>query len=84
MRFSCTSRTSDDEIGETDIDVPRAHRFTEAESNMQDLIAEYQQYEQAGVDDEEYAEEGYAEEQYAHDGQEVRSLLLREIWTVPF
>lgn len=51
---------------------------------MQDLIAEYQQYEQAGVDDEEYAEEGYAEEQYAHDGQEVRSLLLREIWTVPF
>ncbi|POY71293.1 hypothetical protein BMF94_5605 [Rhodotorula taiwanensis] len=44
--------------------------FTEAESNMQDLIAEYQQYEQAGVDDEEYAEEGYAEEQYAHDGQE--------------
>jgi len=26
--------------------------FTEAESNMNDLVAEYQQYEQAGVDDE--------------------------------
>ncbi|GAA5995185.1 tubulin beta chain [Rhodotorula paludigena] len=41
--------------------------FTEAESNMQDLVAEYQQYQDAGVDDEyeEYAEEGgeYVEEQ---------------------
>ncbi|GAA6004473.1 hypothetical protein JCM10207_000742 [Rhodosporidiobolus poonsookiae] len=39
--------------------------FTEAESNLQDLVAEYQQYEQAGVDEEEeYIEEGqeYAEE----------------------
>ncbi|GJN91504.1 hypothetical protein Rhopal_004527-T1 [Rhodotorula paludigena] len=41
--------------------------FTEAESNMQDLVAEYQQYQDVGVDDEyeEYAEEGgeYVEEQ---------------------
>ncbi|BGP36602.1 Tubulin beta chain (Beta tubulin) [Rhodotorula kratochvilovae] len=39
--------------------------FTEAESNMQDLVAEYQQYQEAGVDDEEYLEEEgveYAEE----------------------
>merc|ERR1711939_344043 len=39
--------------------------FTEAESNMQDLVAEYQQYQEAGVDDEEYVEEEgveYAEE----------------------
>lgn len=45
-----------------------SHRFTEAESNMQDLIAEYQQYQEAGVDD---LEEEYGEEQYAEDGQEV-------------
>ncbi|CEQ38841.1 SPOSA6832_00291, partial [Sporobolomyces salmonicolor] len=34
--------------------------FTEAESNMQDLVAEYQQYEQAGADEEDevYEEEG--------------------------
>lgn len=38
--------------------------FTEAESNMQDLVAEYQQYQEAGVDDEEFEEEGaYEEEQ---------------------
>ncbi|GAA5932449.1 hypothetical protein JCM3775_005922 [Rhodotorula graminis] len=40
--------------------------FTEAESNMQDLVAEYQQYQEAGIDDEEeYVEEGgeeYVEE----------------------
>ena len=35
---------------------------------MQDLIAEYQQYQEAGVDD---LEEEYGEEQYAEDGQEV-------------
>lgn len=35
------------------------HReFTEAESNMQDLVAEYQQYQEASVDDEEELEEG--------------------------
>lgn len=44
--------------------------FTEAESNLQDLIAEYQQYEAAGYDEDEEGiyegeEEGYAqEEQY--------------------
>lgn len=27
--------------------------FTEAESNMNDLISEYQQYQDAGIDDEE-------------------------------
>lgn len=26
--------------------------FTEAESNMNDLVSEYQQYQEAGVDDE--------------------------------
>ncbi|KDE06900.1 tubulin beta chain [Microbotryum lychnidis-dioicae p1A1 Lamole] len=36
--------------------------FSEAESNMQDLVAEYSQYETAGLDDEEEAVE---EEQYA-------------------
>jgi tubulin beta len=39
--------------------------FTEAESNMQDLVAEYQQYEQAGVEDEEEFEEGYEQEEQA-------------------
>ena len=50
--------------------------FTEAESNLLDLIAEYEQYEAAGVDEDEmyegeYADEGeyvgeeeYAEEEY--------------------
>jgi len=38
--------------------------FTEAESNMHDLISEYQQYQEAGVDDEEGAEvEGGEEEE---------------------
>jgi len=32
--------------------------FTEAESNMHDLISEYQQYQEAGVDEEGVAEEG--------------------------
>ncbi|ODV64120.1 beta-tubulin [Ascoidea rubescens DSM 1968] len=38
--------------------------FTEAESNMNDLVAEYQQYQEAGIDDEEidYAEEGHYED----------------------
>ncbi len=37
--------------------------FTEAESNLQDLVSEYQQYENAGVDeDEDGTEDGYAEE----------------------
>jgi len=37
--------------------------FTEAESNMQDLIAEYQQYQEATVEDEEVQEEEAEEEQ---------------------
>jgi len=44
--------------------------FTEAESNMNDLVAEYQQYEQAGVGDEEGAaheEEGGAETEPTDD-----------------
>lgn len=41
---------------------------------MQDLIAEYQQYQEAGVDD---LEEEYGEEQYAEDGQEVSVLISR-------
>ncbi|BGP08783.1 Tubulin beta chain (Beta tubulin) [Rhodotorula toruloides] len=33
--------------------------FTEAESNINDLIAEYQQYAEAALDDDEYEEEAY-------------------------
>lgn len=39
--------------------------FTEAESNMNDLISEYQQYEQATVDDE--GEEEYMDDQHHDD-----------------
>ncbi|PNX65144.1 tubulin beta chain [Trifolium pratense] len=40
--------------------------FTEAESNMNDLVSEYQQYQDATADDDEYEEE--EEEQYQeHD-----------------
>ncbi|KAM6529907.1 Tubulin beta chain (Beta tubulin), variant 2 [Fusarium falciforme] len=42
--------------------------FTEAESNMNDLISEYQQYQEAGVDDEAYDEE-YPQEEYAEEEQ---------------
>merc|ERR1712013_713957 len=36
--------------------------FTEAESNMNDLVSEYQQYQEATIDDEEFGdEEGEAE-----------------------
>lgn len=39
--------------------------FTEAESNLIDLVSEYEQYESAGVDeDEEVLEEEYIEEDY--------------------
>ena len=31
--------------------------FTEAESNMNDLISEYQQYQEATIDDDEFEEE---------------------------
>lgn len=43
--------------------------FTEAESNLMDLIAEYQQYETAGVDDlgdEELYEGEYEEQGHEH------------------
>ena len=36
--------------------------FTEAESNMNDLVSEYQQYQEATVDDEEFDEEEELEE----------------------
>ena len=35
--------------------------FTEAESNMNDLISEYQQYQEATIDDDEQFEEEEAE-----------------------
>jgi tubulin beta len=42
--------------------------FTEAESNLLDLVAEYQQYQDAGIDDEEYLEDGEPqEEEYAEE-----------------
>lgn len=31
--------------------------FSESESNLQDLISEYQQYQEATIDDEEFEEE---------------------------
>jgi tubulin beta len=34
--------------------------FTEAESNMNDLVSEYQQYQEAGIEEE---EEGFEEEE---------------------
>ena len=36
--------------------------FTEAESNMNDLVSEYQQYQEASADDDEYNDE--SEEEY--------------------
>ena len=39
--------------------------FTEAESNMNDLVSEYQQYQEAGVDEEEFYEDEEAEEEMA-------------------
>jgi len=40
--------------------------FTEAESNMNDLVSEYQQYQEASADEEEHAfEESAAEPQAA-------------------
>ena len=35
--------------------------FTEAESNMNDLVAEYQQYQDAGIEEEELIDEPMAE-----------------------
>ena len=37
--------------------------FTEAESNMNDLVSEYQQYESAGVEEEEETNQNHEETQ---------------------
>jgi tubulin beta len=44
--------------------------FTEAESNMNDLVSEYQQYQDASIDDA-YDEEGYGEEEIPDEVDEV-------------
>jgi len=41
--------------------------FTEAESNMNDLVSEYQQYQEATIDDEEYDDEEYEDEEMADE-----------------
>lgn len=46
--------------------------FTEAESNLLDLVAEYEQYEAAGVDDDEMFEGEYVEEVYDEQGEYVQ------------
>ena len=38
--------------------------FTEAESNMNDLVSEYQQYQDASVEEEEYDEDDDDEQAY--------------------
>merc|ERR1711982_91269 len=43
--------------------------LTEAESNMNDLINEYQQYENAQISDDEYEEDGQ-EDEFLYDGDE--------------
>ncbi|KAI0076162.1 beta-tubulin [Panus rudis PR-1116 ss-1] len=44
--------------------------FSEAESNTHDLIAEYQQYQEASLGEEEFEDEEYAEQSYAEGGVE--------------
>ena len=46
--------------------------FTEAESNLLDLVAEYEQYEAAGVDDDEMYDGEYVEEVYDEQGEYVQ------------
>ena len=41
--------------------------FTEAESNMNDLVSEYQQYQEATADDEEFEDEEYEPEGVYYD-----------------
>ena len=41
--------------------------FTEAESNMNDLVSEYQQYQEATVEDDEFDEEGGDENEEIYD-----------------
>jgi tubulin beta len=45
--------------------------FTEAESNVNDLVAEYQQYEEAGMDDEMGEEEEYEDEEEEYEEEEM-------------
>jgi tubulin beta len=45
--------------------------FTEAESNMNDLVSEYQQYQDATIDDNENAEEeGGAEKEGSEEAEQ--------------
>ena len=39
--------------------------FTEAESNMNDLVSEYQQYQEASIDEEDFYEDEEAERETA-------------------
>jgi tubulin beta len=39
--------------------------FTEAESNMNDLVSEYQQYQEASIDEEEFEDEEEHEQDMA-------------------
>ena len=41
--------------------------FTEAESNMNDLISEYQQYQDVGLDEDEYYNEGEEDQEEEED-----------------
>jgi tubulin beta len=43
------------------------HATAEAESNMNDLVAEYQQYQDAGISDDDEEGEAYEEELPAED-----------------
>ena len=43
--------------------------FTEADSNMADLVSEYQQYQDAPADLEEY-DDDYEDDEYEEDGEE--------------
>ena len=38
--------------------------FSQAESNMNDLVSEYQQYQEATIDDEEFEDNGEGEVDY--------------------
>ena len=45
--------------------------FTEADSNMADLVSEYQQYQDAPADLEDY-DDDYEDDEYEEDGEEDR------------
>lgn len=46
--------------------------FTESESNMQDLVSEYQQYQEATADDE------YVDDEYLEDADHVDEDAMEE------